>query len=359
MSTHRLLFAISTVTLCILSYFFFSRTVVAYVRSLSLFCHTSLFQGPVAGVYHNGNAESYRVSINSWDGFNFGSWSNAHPPHWIYPQSLAPTGEPVHILSFGDSVDRHVVDAGCQSWNGVSSDWADAIFRYREDLRPMPYGAGSGSRMCVTDWGSFSFLHMYGAAPFGPYTHGHVNSQFDPFADTSSRLPRALEHYVRLRGHYPSHVTYQSLIWDMANEPKDMNRSLAMSQLLQYMNNVQHNVRLLRSLLPPWSCIGIRTAPIAAHLPPRPSYLNEGLRKIAGQLRVPLLDYQQMVATAQNQSAAFRDGAVHPSEYYAAIYANHVVRTARAGSCGLVDASWKAVFTFNATPSLIPFRTPI
>jgi hypothetical protein len=111
------------------------------------------------------------------------------------------------VLLLGDSLSRHVVEAQASDVGCVLKDWS--TFRYKRGV--------SASLTCTTEETTLGFLHLYGNRPRGPYLHGHVDDEEDPFTSTPQRVCRGLRSWEEAHGGVPpSEVVWSVVWWDMS-----------------------------------------------------------------------------------------------------------------------------------------------
>ena len=215
---------------------------------------------------------------------------------------------PRNILLYGDSVDRHLIDAACRLLNTTSIDWAAGIVKYKSGVSP--------SGLCSTKSANISFLQLYGAPKAGPYLHGHVNDANDPFTDTPLRIRKTMQHYASVTGAVPDMVVYQTNLWDAYGKGfdaslKQYNKSLDM--LDRYYHNTLYNLDLIQSLLPAHTPIIMRTTPGPQNTPfPLLFEFNNVIRRAAVCHCLPCLDWSAMTSYVGKENI-FRD-ALHPSK---------------------------------------------
>lgn len=228
--------------------------------------------------------------------------------------------EPLHILFYGDSGDRYIVEDGCNKallYNGTLHNWASTIIRYEEN--------GTASAMCRTDWGTFSFVHLYGSAPTGPYMRGHVNADDDPYTDTPLRIRKTYEHYKDQFGHEPHLVVYQSNLWDVSQYPAGPMLTFYSDNVKRYHKNIGDNIELLKSIASSNVTVMLRTTPFLGHRPSVAPF-NAAIREIGQTQCVGVLDWATMVSFTRLEQPnkgppkrIFRDS-LHLSEVQSAAF---------------------------------------
>ena len=119
----------------------------------------------------------------------------------------------VNVLIFGDSVSRYIVDDWCRAKNGSHSAWT-TVFRYKRGISPSEVCRHAERRDGIMKKDNLGFVHMYGSPATGPYLHGHVNNEVDPFTDTPLRICKAVDEYTSAIG-TPTHVTWAVMWWDL------------------------------------------------------------------------------------------------------------------------------------------------
>jgi hypothetical protein len=231
-----------------------------------------------------------------------------------------------NILIFGDSIDRYMLEDGCEKWGGVVTRWA-TNFSYK-------VGA-SADGMCNSSLGTLAFLNIYGSAQKGPYLLGHTNTPDDPFADTELRVQNGLDQYVAKFG-APQFVFYRSELWDLhvtaflnGTATAGENHLNAQQREVLFERFFADNLRTLsdiRSKLP--------DAIVCTHTVPNikwgmvlfPMYQN-ALRYVSEVGGLCMYDFNQLLQGA-DPNEYLRDGH-HPSKPYSASFADIVMRSAR------------------------------
>lgn len=233
---------------------------------------------------------------------------------------LASVKKKFHILFIGDSVDRLLIDDGCDGLtNSTRFDWAEGVFRPHKE-------STYASQTCDTPWGSFSYLHHYGAPQTGPYLKGHKNDDADPYTDTPWRFRHGIATYIDRFGFAPTAVVYQSCLWDVFRVIKEDFNPLTTKRLIaEYERDVQSNIKLLRALLPPTSIVFTRTTPNSGHI--RMFEYTNALRRTSVVMRVGVLDWERMTSgeIAVLGKGFFRDEA-HPNPAYSRSFVIAVAR---------------------------------
>jgi hypothetical protein len=222
-----------------------------------------------------------------------GPWATWHPfdDSLLLPDSTP--SEPVHILVFGDSLDRFMVDDGCKAWAHTKvKDFTRKVLKYKENVHP--------SRICWTQWGSLSFLHLYGSRPRGPYYMGHQNSPEDPFTDTELRIPKAMELYLEAVKSRPTFIMFQSNLWDSRLLTDEASVSIAarMAIVRRYMTDLNNT---LQTLMHRNTTILMRTTPVAYAFPHLVADFNAGLRLVAASRSIGLVDWDAMLSGLNRQ----------------------------------------------------------
>lgn len=255
------------------------------------------------------------VHDSPWIGFALGKWEKTEEDgifSWTAQQSSSIVDQkPVDILLMGDSVDRQVVEAACASTQ--TKEWAPrSLIPYLADV--------GGTLMCTLPEISMSSLHLFGAAHHGPYLHGRGGE----LEDTWPRIARALEHYKLNMGHAPTHIVYQSGLWDAAI--LDAKR-IGPAFLTEFTAAVNRTLAQLLVLAPPpHSSVFVRTTPTD-----RPTIVayNSGLRRAAAINHVPVIDWALLTEPLTiNHNSFFRDR-THPSVHYCRQFADILIAIAR------------------------------
>jgi hypothetical protein len=119
----------------------------------------------------------------------------------------------VRVLIFGDSVDRYLLQDGCEASGGVTPEvyqWGHN-FTYFAGAPPSLY---CDYRSPKAPQGTVAFLNVYGSAPRGPYYEGH-GSHSEFCGDTVERVEEGLRQFKRLFGAPPDVVMFRAEVWDM------------------------------------------------------------------------------------------------------------------------------------------------
>lgn len=116
------------------------------------------------------------------------------------------------VLIFGDSVDRYLLQDGCDASGGVTPE----VYQWGHNFT---YFAGAPpSLFCdyrsKEPQGTVAFLNVYGSAPRGPYYEGH-GSHAEFCGDTVERVEEGLKQFKRLFGAPPDVVIFRAELWDM------------------------------------------------------------------------------------------------------------------------------------------------
>ena len=166
------------------------------------------------------------------------------------PAACEKTADEVVIFILGDSVDREMVDCSCDGASGRLESWSDT-FKYQAGV--------TADRVCITSLNSaIGHLNIYGSAPTGPYLHGHVNTEDDPFADTELRVRHGIDQFAAKFGD-PSLVLFRADLWDLhvTGEAQGLDRAELFERYLRNMREVFAYVR--RRL--PRTIVGTHTVP--------------------------------------------------------------------------------------------------
>ena len=263
------------------------------------------------------------VHPDAWAGFAMGEWvGEAGREVWVSARHPAAEGgaaaaaaalRPVRILLLGDSIDRYLVADGCAGLGASEPwDWSDGLFPYRHGM--------SGAGMCSTPDGSATLasLHLFGAAPAGPYLHNH-GGELD---DTAPRISRGLEQFRNKAGQGPTHIVYHSNSWDALLHLRERS---GVALLRAFVADVNATLARLRELEPDAKLL-VRTTP--SNMPLKAMY-NEGLRIAAARQGVPLLDWNAQVAPLLlHYEPFYRDNGMHPSVHYSRAFALQLVQWA-------------------------------
>lgn len=257
----------------------------------------------------------------AWAHFAVGEWVGEEGREvWVPARdpgnaAVSRTRRPVRILLLGDSVDRYLVADGCEGLGANAPwDWSDGLFPYRHGM--------SGAGLCSTPDGSVTLasLHLFGAAPAGPYLHNH-GGELD---DTAPRIHRGLAQFRKKVEQGPSHIVYQSNNWDALLHLREHNGP---ALLRAFVGNVNATLARLREL-EPLAALLVRTTP--SNMPLKAMY-NEGLRAAAALQGVAVLDWGAQATPLLLQQAPFyRDNGMHPSVYYSRAFALQLVEWASA-----------------------------
>jgi hypothetical protein len=315
-----------------------------------------------------------RWDARLWGDFATGHWEQAAgagaEPQWRPLRALPPAVHDgsVHVLVIGDSVDRFTAlelcaaDAhGGSSGQPHGATWADDELPYvwvDNSTR-----AKEASWHCQLGGGdSWAMVHHYGAKPAGPYFRGYRSRPGERFTDTAFRLPRALELYQRVFRRRPTHVVYQTNIWDIFNSPGGRHTGAWLAQLSEY---IEANVAVVGGALAAApapadgglpALVGLRTTPTDF---PLAAAVNGVLRGVAARLGLPLLDWAAMVLSLEghtNHSRVYRD-THHPNAAHNLVFARRLLELARAES--RARGPLAPSVDVRATPSAAPTLAPV
>ena len=239
----------------------------------------------------------------------------------LLPKGPYPT--PVDILIFGDSVDRYLVKDGCLQWGATAFEWADGVLLYT---------AEPATLRCVAPWGTMSSVHLYGAAPTGPYAYSFSNNNAaggheqrgkgDFFVDTQLRIPKALELYEQQLFKLPDVVVYQSSLWD-AKEAVEASGPVSNEHLTLLLRKFRERVHaildqvlllLSRRSGEQQPVLLLRTTPVNKAGSKVLPALNAVMRNIGKERQIGVVDWDAMMH-GEAWSNPFRD-TVHPSEQH-------------------------------------------
>lgn len=206
------------------------------------------------------------------------------------------------------TVDRYLIDDGCNStmlYNGTLQGWANTIIKYK--------AGASASRICETNWGSFSFVHLYGASPTGPYLHGQINTDDDPYTDTAVRIRKAYQHYKDQFTREPHLVVYQSNLWDVmylrTADPLIVGTRDIFSK--KYYHDIGSNIDLLKSIVSSNVTVMLRTTPTTDYRGPLQAQFNAAINLVGHRKCIGVLDWEAMVTYTRSEQKApgsiFRD----------------------------------------------------
>jgi hypothetical protein len=257
----------------------------------------------------------------AWAHFAVGHWEGEEGREvWVpvrHPGNASESHarQSVRILLLGDSVDRYLVADGCEGLGANTPwDWSDGLFPYRHGM--------SGAGLCSTPDGSVTLasLHLFGAAPAGPYLHNH-GGELD---DTAPRIHRGLAQFRKRVELGPSHIVYQSNNWDALLHLRERNGA---ALLRAFVADVNATLARLREL-EPHATLLVRTTP--SNMPLKAMY-NEGLRAAAALQGVAVLDWgAQATPLLLHLAPFYRDNGMHPSAYYSRAFALQLVEWASA-----------------------------
>ena len=225
----------------------------------------------------------------------------------------------LQILLIGDSVDRYIVGDWCwsigldgdkSSSNVVwSSHWGASSGLQYGNINSKKQPAFVCGSLLTND--TLAFVHTFGSNPTGPYYEGFTNNKDDLYADTPSRIQRAMEVYYE-EYPVPDMIYYNSVQWDLHLLYTTVNDTIALEtphsslwneSIHNFEKNVNnrldeiifhaHRLSLIHGKL---ANVGIRTAPVN----PRPSLLQSPLIAPQNRLILALNNVLRMMARDRN-----------------------------------------------------------
>ena len=221
-------------------------------------------------------------------------WKSDHAYFLQQPRSCpASTDASVNILMLGDSVDRNLLDDGCDSMGETAE-----LLEWGRDLSYLQAGKKwvQGGGVCKSRNFTWGYMNIYGSKKKGPYYQHFKNNPVDPYTDTEARIFQAIEQYKSALG-VPDFVFYRADLWDL-HVISASNFSLQEEKVYfeQYRENLNWAWETIRSMLPN-SVLCTHTIPpiLWEHGDKLFDEFMSNVRFVAAENEVVIFDWNQML----------------------------------------------------------------
>jgi len=220
--------------------------------------------------------------------------------------------ESTRILLLGDSLDRMIVEALCESdtCGGIlSANWAQGVLlNPNQPVTSLQPDNAAKICDCPKTNDSVAYVHLFGAKGVGPYYSGKRNTADDQLVDSKPRIDAALRIF-HAKFPPPHRIVYHAGIWETqrlfqipraTNESDEEWLALCLREYEDNMNERMDQVVQLASDLWHGVSFGMRTAVFDPHGEVIDTALRGGLlshgfnnivRKMASERGVMLYDY--------------------------------------------------------------------
>lgn len=269
-----------------------------------------------AGVYHESVLYDWRIT---------------HDFFRTKPQHCTNSSIParVNILMLGDSVDRNLLDDGCElALGGWMSMWGDELSYMHAGRKWVQAGA-----FCEgTNNLSWAYMNVYGSKQKGPYYQNFHNNPADPYTDTESRIFETVRQY-RLKFGEPTYIFYRADLWDLhVVAASNFSRAETELYFTQYRENLQWAWSLLRRLSP-LAMLCTHTIPLILweHSEQLFDDFMSSLRYVATINDVTIFDWNQMLGRSDPHTY-LRDKH-HPDSHHSSSFARLVTSALLSWSC--------------------------
>lgn len=226
-----------------------------------------------------------------------------------------------HVLLFGDSIDRYIVFDWCtKNVSGTKKRFVwgnESLFSHGTQK----YIQHQTCFICIdsaTD-DSIANVHTYGSKAQGPY--GSWDVPYDPFHDSSYRIPLSLQWYKDQFGP-PDRVVLQTAVWDHLGFKENGRWSTAAewrATLLEFSHNLMERLTDVKATLDEDVDVCLRTAASFTEGGSQIKDLNNVIRYVARQNNYTLLDLDYDIWSIVNfdqsrENELFRDNK-HPRQF--------------------------------------------
>lgn len=170
------------------------------------------------------------------------------------------------VLLIGDSIDRMITHQWCYSNHLKIYHWGEGTIKDGDPYVKQP------SFYCRRSYDndSLAAVHIFSSKPYGPYYL--VSSKGDPYVDTSIRVVKALECYIKEYG-IPNKVLFNTELWDLRPfyalpegtmiQRNSINYRLT---LKEWKNHVQAIMKIIRHHLSPYPMVEIGMMSVYSNL---------------------------------------------------------------------------------------------
>ena len=274
-------------------------------------------------------------------------------------------------LLIGDSVDRYTVQGWCNLHRGGKPrEWGTHSIRYVNKYIAHPPQYCHIPKLDL----SLASVHIFGTNSTGPYYGGFLNTESDPYADTTPRVHKAWELFVGEFG-IPDYVFFHTAQWDIRGLAArvgalsaENNATIVAREVETYRNNLNDRIDELLELVKAARankpvCVCLRTAAYSSRVenPTMQHDFNEVIRRVAQERSLVLydmdLDLWSNEAFARNSSSSekvlFRDF-IHPREIFLGLSGekelNHVYCRYCFWPQNFVGRNYSVIAPFDPTP---------